>query len=84
MAKEHFRENIKVEIRHMNRPGPVKAYADVTYKFPDGTIRICGFGKRRKPTIRWLAEQTRQRPRKVFSGNRTRRTYRVAAPKDRS
>jgi DNA-binding cell septation regulator SpoVG len=34
--------NISVEIRPASRPGPVKAYADVTYALPDGTIVIRG------------------------------------------
>jgi DNA-binding cell septation regulator SpoVG len=34
--------NISVEIRPATRPGPVKAYADVTYALPDGTIAIRG------------------------------------------
>jgi DNA-binding cell septation regulator SpoVG len=35
--------SISVEIRPTTKPGPVKAYADVTYTTEEGSIQIMGF-----------------------------------------
>lgn len=35
--------NLKVEIRPSNRPGALRAHADVRIKFPNGTLTLLGF-----------------------------------------
>ena len=40
---------IEVEIRPSAKPGPTKAYADVRLIFPDGELRLIGFGVIKQP-----------------------------------
>ena len=40
---------ITVEIRQSGKPGSTKAYADVLLNFPDGEIRLIGFGIVKQP-----------------------------------
>jgi hypothetical protein len=40
---------IEVEIRSSGKPGATKAYADVRFNFPDGELRIIGFGIIKQP-----------------------------------
>ena len=43
------RQQISVEIRRSAKPGSTKGYADVTLSFPDGQIRLIGFGIIKQP-----------------------------------
>jgi len=40
---------IEVEIRPSAKPGSTKAYADVRLNFPDGELRLIGFGIIKQP-----------------------------------
>jgi DNA-binding cell septation regulator SpoVG len=40
---------IAVQIRRSGKPGPTKAYADVLLNFPDGELRLIGFGIVKQP-----------------------------------
>jgi hypothetical protein len=40
---------ITVQIRQSGKPGSTKAYADVLLSFPDGEIRLIGFGIVKQP-----------------------------------
>jgi DNA-binding cell septation regulator SpoVG len=40
---------ITVQIRRSGKPGSTKAYADVLLHFPDGEIRLIGFGIVKQP-----------------------------------
>jgi DNA-binding cell septation regulator SpoVG len=40
---------IAVEIRLSGKPGSTKAYADVILNFPDGELRLIGFGVIQQP-----------------------------------
>ena len=39
----------EVRIRRRDRPGSVKAYADLTFFLPDGELEIMGFGVIQQP-----------------------------------
>jgi DNA-binding cell septation regulator SpoVG len=50
MEKDAMKEpQIAVEIRQSAKAGATKAYADVRLDFPDGEIRLIGFGIVKQP-----------------------------------
>lgn len=60
---------VSVEIRPATKPGPVKAYADVTLALPDGTIVIRGCAviqKDEKPPFVGMPSRPGTTPGKFF------------------